>query len=85
MPALECRSSKGWGRVPMPDGQDSPNCDFCRASGKQYPSSGVRLIFVAGYPFLRVCRKHEKEARKVWIDAGGTDPAATGNETGPEF
>jgi len=83
--ALECRSSSGWGRVAMPGGEESPNCDFCRESGKQYPSAGTRLIFALGRPFLRVCRTHEREARKIWRECGGSDPAQRLRNGGPQF
>ena len=69
MSALEFRWAKGWGRMPMPDGSASLSCDVCREHGKQHPGGGTRLVFCLGRPFMRICRKCEKDVRKIWEGA----------------
>lgn len=66
MSALEFRWAKGWGRIEMPGGSVSFSCDMCRAHKKQHPGGGTKLIFCLGRPFMRVCRKCEKDVRKIW-------------------
>ena len=69
MTALEFRHAKGWGRIPMPDGSDSLNCDMCRAAGKQHAGAGTKLIFLLGRPYMRVCLAHSKAVRETWDGA----------------
>lgn len=69
MTALEFRHAKGWGRIPMPDGSESLSCDLCRATGRQYPRAGTKLIFCLGRPFMRVCLKCAPQVEKTWTGA----------------
>jgi hypothetical protein len=62
--ALEIEHIKGNGGGPQ-------NCQEPMPSGRTCLGSASVKLSILGYPWERVCRKHAREAQKIWDEAAG--------------